>query len=625
MTGRRGQVTSIATRAAAIDDALNAAGAYLDPDLVQRAGATIDRALERLELGSRHTVVALVGATGSGKSSLFNALAGLEIAEVGARRPMTREPMAAIWGEGGDAVLDWLDVPPDRRMRRESVLDADRQAPLHGLILLDLPDHDSTETVHAVAVDRLVGMVDLMVWVVDPQKYADDALHSRYLQKLTAHEASMIIVLNQIDRLAPGEAQTCIGDLRRLLDGDGLTAVHQLAISARTGDGVEDLRQALAQVVRGRGAVVERVAADLQQVTEEISASLGPPGTGRSDTDLPGADQLVEHLSNAAGVPAVVDALASEYRRRGWQRIGWPLLTWLRRLTPDAIGRLRSSVDDHDLRVIATSLMPGSTPAHRAEVTLAVHAVADASATGLPPRWAAALRAAADSPGAPLVPALDDAVADVSLALSPPIWWRGVQALQYALTAAALVGVIWLFALGASGLSSTPLEPPAVTGLPLSLPMVMLLAGTAGGALLAALSGWALAIGATRRRADAEDQLLDAVERVADDVVLRPIREVLAVHDQTWVALAGGGNPPVPAMIAQSVADDAGARLPEDGAQPDDEPFEFPGGAEGQVPGGAEGQVPDGAAGQVPDGADGQLSDGARGRAAAVPAEHQPA
>ena len=36
---------------------------------------------------------------------------------------------------------------------------------------------------HRLEVDRLVELVDLLVWVLDPQKYADAALHDRYLRR----------------------------------------------------------------------------------------------------------------------------------------------------------------------------------------------------------------------------------------------------------------------------------------------------------------------------------------------------------------------------------------------------------------------------------------------------------
>ena len=56
---------------------------------VAAARQIIAKVGERSALGGDHTVVALAGATGSGKSSLFNALAGLELAQIGARRPTT--------------------------------------------------------------------------------------------------------------------------------------------------------------------------------------------------------------------------------------------------------------------------------------------------------------------------------------------------------------------------------------------------------------------------------------------------------------------------------------------------------------------------------------------------------
>ena len=329
MEGRRDEVTDAAAQLAALETALEMGEPWLDPIVVEHARTSVERAMMRIRLGADHTVVALVGATGSGKSCLFNALARMDIAPVGARRPTTSLPMACIWGEGGsEELLDWLEVPAELRVTRESVLDADLQAPLHGLVLLDLTDHDSTEVVHRVAVDRLVTMVDLLVWVVDPQKYADDALHSRYLQRMVGHDSVMVVVLNQIDRLGPDEAETCVRDLRRLLDGDGLQAVPMLAVSASRGDGVDDLRSLLARVVQDRTAIADRIGADLRFAIDDV----------------------------AAGVPVVIDAVAAEYRRRGWIRARWPALPWLRRLRP---ARLGDTVDEQDLKLITAGLTPG--------------------------------------------------------------------------------------------------------------------------------------------------------------------------------------------------------------------------------------------------------------------------
>ena len=82
----------LSARSAALDEAIEVGGAQLDADIVQDARAITVKVQERLGMTGGHTVVALAGATGSGKSSLFNALVGTEAATVGARRPTTRRP-----------------------------------------------------------------------------------------------------------------------------------------------------------------------------------------------------------------------------------------------------------------------------------------------------------------------------------------------------------------------------------------------------------------------------------------------------------------------------------------------------------------------------------------------------
>ncbi|MCP4083987.1 MAG: ABC transporter [Actinomycetia bacterium] len=109
------------------------------------------------------TVVALAGPTGAGKSSLFNALCGADISTTGVRRPTTGAVHGCVWGDGAESLLNWLGVTHRHHLPAgDSGLD--------GLVLLDLPDFDSTATAHRVEVDRLVELVDLLVWVIDPQK-----------------------------------------------------------------------------------------------------------------------------------------------------------------------------------------------------------------------------------------------------------------------------------------------------------------------------------------------------------------------------------------------------------------------------------------------------------------------
>ena len=70
-------------RLQALAEAARLASGRLEPELVTAAEAVVQRADARLRVGTDQTVVALAGATGSGKSSLFNALAGRPLSTVG--------------------------------------------------------------------------------------------------------------------------------------------------------------------------------------------------------------------------------------------------------------------------------------------------------------------------------------------------------------------------------------------------------------------------------------------------------------------------------------------------------------------------------------------------------------
>jgi energy-coupling factor transporter ATP-binding protein EcfA2 len=220
-------------------------------------------------------VVALAGGTGSGKSSLFNALAGANFSPAGVTRPTTKHSHACVWGMEGAGPLHAQPVEQRRhRYARASALD-DGEAQLTGMLLLDLPDHDSVVTGSAALVDRLVKMADMLVWVLDPLKYADASVHRRYLVPLAGHAAVTTVVLNQVDTLSPDQADDCRSDLRRLLDSEGLTETHVLVTSATTGVGLDELRRTLAAAVAVRQASAERITADIEALLERFAVYAG--------------------------------------------------------------------------------------------------------------------------------------------------------------------------------------------------------------------------------------------------------------------------------------------------------------------------------------------------------------
>ncbi|HWJ85550.1 MAG TPA: GTPase [Cellulomonas sp.] len=504
----------LATRTGALEEALDAAGDRLPGELADEARAVVARARERGGLSAEHTVVALAGATGSGKSSVLNALVGRELATAGVQRPTTSHALAAVWGDGAEPLLDWLEV--DRRHAMP--------AGARGLVLIDLPDHDSIVVEHRIRAERLVERADLLVWVVDPQKYADAALHERYLRPLAQHGEVTVVVLNQVDRLTPQEASTCLADLRRLVAADGLTGARVVAASARTGQGLDTLRAMLDEAAARREASTRRWAADVRTAAAQVADELGPSprrAPARSTT------RLVAGLEDAAGVPTVVDAVRGSFRRDAHAATGWPVTRWLGRFRRDPLRRLglRTPATRPDL---ARTSLPTATPTVLAAARTAVRDYAVDATSDLPDAWALDARRRASESTDGLADALDQAVAGTQLdAAKRPAWWRAVGVVQWVVLGVLVVGLLWLAVLAVLDYFRLP-PPPVAQWHDVPVPTLMVVGGVAVGLLLALASRVAAAIGARRRARRAARRLRASVEAVARERVVAPVDEVIA-------------------------------------------------------------------------------------------------
>ncbi len=537
-------------RLAAASDALSAAvtagGEQLPAEQRRRAEAVVAKVTERTALVGGHTVVALAGATGSGKSSLFNALVGADVAKVGVRRPTTSTPTAAVWGaEAAGPLLDWLGVGTRHLVDTAADTaadDAGQLGSLDGLVLLDLPDFDSREEANRDEAQRVLELVDLFVWVTDPQKYADARLHDDHVAVLATHEAVTIVVLNQSDRLTAAEVQQCRADLVRLMERDGVPRATVLATSVATGHGVDELRQRLANAVAARTSARSRLAGDVRMaagaLTDHVAAS-------ESGVEAGVRDELLDALARSAGVPTVVGAVKRDYRMEAVAATGWPFTRWVQRLKARPLRRLRLDgrdirVSDADVRsVLGRSSLPPPSPAARAAVDIATRRLADRAAAGLPTPWAEAVEHAATPPGAALGDALDQAVVGTSLFVRSPLWWRVLGALQLLLAATAVVGLLWLalyVVLGWLQLDAVVGAPPTLGVLP--VPVVLLFGGLLGGVLLAGISRWLAGIGARRRGRVMDRRLRDAIEVVAGERIVQPVERVLERHGATREALS---------------------------------------------------------------------------------------
>ena len=495
--------------------------------LLADAEDVLARAGERMRLSSSHTVVVLAGGTGSGKSSLFNCVAGADFSTVGVTRPVTREAHACVWGQAGSgAILDWLEVPARHRFTRASALDSGEDD-LAGLVLLDLPDHDSVMSHAGQLVDQLVSKADVMVWVLDPQKYADAAVHRRFLVPLASHSDVLAVVLNQSDLLDPAQADDCVADLRRLLDTENLHDVPVIVTSAVTGTGMEDLRNLLVDGVAARRAAAARISDDVDDVVTrferyagEVDATVSIPAAAKA--------RLASRLTAAAGVTAICDGLRSARELRAVDFVGWPVAWFVQRVSGrDPIRRVRLGMIWDDLR----SVTGGPAGAQQAEVDNALTDLGDELAEQLPKPWSGTVRTAVRS-RADLIPgAVGSAIKEALPAEDSTLWWWRLAGLwQGLLLGAAAVGLVWLALILTFGVFH------AAAGLPALLSKVSVMpwigAGTAAVLTLGAATSWAclrhVRTSAERESARLTTDIGERIDAVARETVVMPAEQELS-------------------------------------------------------------------------------------------------
>lgn len=513
---------------ASLARAVELAEGRLDPTAVERARTVVARAEGRLRHGTTHTVVALLGATGSGKSSLFNSLVGAEVSATGVRRPTTSQTAAAVWGgDGAGDLLDWLEVPS-----RHVV--ADPPTGLEGLVLLDVPDHDSVRVEHRLEMERVAAHTDVLLWVTDPEKYADRALH-RYLRNLVGRDPLLLVVLNKSDTLAPEALAACRSDLGRLLVADGLPGATVLPVSAARGTGIGELRAQLGRAVSARRAAVQRITVEVGAAASELAAQVDVSQHGRELGDR-ARRALLEGLADAAGADAVAAAVAAGHRRDALEHGGWPVTRWAARLRPHPMRRLRLQGGS-----TGRSSRPVPSAGERSRAVAAIRAAVDDAAGDLPEPWPSVLRRAASPEPEVLHDRLEQAVARaVRRPARTPAWWRFVGWLQALLAVVALAGALWLVVLFVLAWLQLP-DPPLPEVGEVPVPTLALLGGLGLGWLLALLSRALAARGARRRGARARRQIRTELEATAEELVLRPVAEELRRRDALAAALREAG------------------------------------------------------------------------------------
>lgn len=216
-------------------------------------------------------VIALVGGTGSGKSSLLNALAGAPISEAGAVRPTTTEPLAWLPVDAEPSLPQLLDrLGIERRVE---------QSRFPGLAVVDLTDIDSIAPDHRRRVEELLPEVDALIWVLDPVKYRDVTLHEEFVAPLADSAEQFLFVLNKVDLLDDAQLRSVLEDLRVALVEDGIPRpkLFPLAAEPEGGDrvGVDRLAEHLRHRMDSKRIHLAAVLSDVRRAARDLAGSAG--------------------------------------------------------------------------------------------------------------------------------------------------------------------------------------------------------------------------------------------------------------------------------------------------------------------------------------------------------------
>ncbi len=505
-------------RIAALRTVTEAGAGRIPSAIADEAQALLHQADARRSRSPEHTVVGVFGATGSGKSSLVNALVGDDVAVAHVRRPTTSQPLAVTWDASGAAeLLDWLEVR--ERVERKAPLDKRASK----LVLVDLPDVDSIEAGNRAIAERLAGQVDALIWVVDPQKYADDVLHAQFIAPHAKHAAVTLVVLNQIDLLSADDRTAVVKSLQAIIERDGLPRAQVLPVSARTLEGIEELRTAIGDLAASRAVRDARLTADVQT----LAARIDDPGSAPR-LSAKNAARLRDEVGTAAGVDIVASAVARSYRKRAGQATGWPLVSWIGRLRADPLTRLglgpKRRGDDPDVHRTSLPLMSAGA---QARLSMAVRTFADEASAGMSAPWRAGVRTTAEQALDKLPAGLDLAIARTKLPARGSWWWAIVGIVQWVAIVTGVVGGLWLLAAALLPTFGLPaLSIPRVETAPLegwAVPTLLIIAAVLVGVLLGLLSSVLSAVTAAGRRRSSRRRLLASVDEVVQRDVATPV------------------------------------------------------------------------------------------------------
>jgi len=194
-----------------------------------------DYLLPRVRQSAAPLLVALVGSTGAGKSTLVNSIVGTKVSLTGVRRPTTNSPVLACHPDDMHWFAENMFLPTLPRVRQEGLARPGRDGLLvlaasegmtKGIALLDTPDIDSVVRAHYDFAYQFLDASDLWLFMTSAGRYADAPVWE-LLQHARDRGAALGIVLS---RVPPSHRAELVAHFNAMLDANGVQAENRFVI-----------------------------------------------------------------------------------------------------------------------------------------------------------------------------------------------------------------------------------------------------------------------------------------------------------------------------------------------------------------------------------------------------------
>ncbi len=194
-----------------------------------------DYLLPRVRQSAAPLLIALVGSTGAGKSTLVNSIVGTQVSLTGVRRPTTNSPVLACHPDDIHWFAENMFLPTLPRVRQEGLARPGRDGLLvlaasegmtKGIALLDTPDIDSVVRAHHDFAYQFLDASDLWLFMTSASRYADAPVWE-LLQHARDRGATLGVVLS---RVPPSHRAELVSHFHAMLDANGVQTEHRFVI-----------------------------------------------------------------------------------------------------------------------------------------------------------------------------------------------------------------------------------------------------------------------------------------------------------------------------------------------------------------------------------------------------------